>query len=138
MQPLSNVISGLQFCYGLNGISPHCKSCPYDNYKKEDNFCDYYLMSDALEYLKILDQRLGTEINSITGVPVLPSGCLVPQDIAQPKRTLDEVISAFDICNRIGGCDGCPYQESDICGEDFGNDARFYLKQYKESLNHGN
>lgn len=136
MQPLSNVICAIQFCYGLNGQKMHCKSCPYD--RKEDYACDEKLIKDALDYLKILDQRVNGELNSITGVPVLPAGRLDPKDVIQPKRTLDEVISAFEVCTKEGGCDGCPYQESDICGDDFGNDANFYLKQYREVLKHGN
>jgi len=128
---ISNVIYGLECCYGLNPDKSHCKSCPYE--PLEDD-CDGQMVKDAIEYLKEYRNFKEGLSNSSTGVPILPAGYINPMEIKEPSRKLEEVISAFDCCRSYETCQGCPYQSDDICGDTFGNDARYYLNKYKESL----
>ena len=55
-------------------------------------------------------------------------------------KTLDEVIYSLEGCGHID-CDDCPYHyedekiEVDDCSQSY-KDALFYLKEYKDMLNH--
>ena len=132
MQALSNVISAIQICWDKYGRG-RCKSCPYESF--ED--CDEEIIKDVKYYLQELLYMKEGLMNSTQGVPILPVGYINNEEIKEPKATLDQVISAFEVCQKTGSCEECPYHEDDICGDSFGNDARYYLSKYREMLNNG-
>ena len=49
-------------------------------------------------------------------------------------KTLDETIKDIETCQRYPNCIGCPYHGFTDCTSKWGNDALYYLKEYKEIM----